>query len=339
MSGEAVGAVEVVVGVAVLLIATAALTAPRRLASAVGFLIFGVLLSVLWALAGAPDVALAEAAIGAGVTGVLFVETVTRSRPARPGREAREDPDARPDRARPSPWLLGAGATVLAALVLATALTPALWRAAVPLQGAGTGLSEEVAAVLPRTGVDHEVTGVLLNLRSYDTLLEVAVLLVAVLAVLAVSRPVGTDASPATGGGPPPLQRTATALLVPMLLLLAAWVLFAGTTRTGGAFQAGAVVAAVVVLLHLAHRPVLPPNSRRAGLAAVVGLLAFVAVALLGPLGGGAWLELDPSWAGVVILVLETLLTVAIGASLALIALAIRGELRRPLRAAAKGRP
>lgn len=358
-----VGVVEVVVGVAVVTVAVVALVTPKRLASAVSFLVFGVLLAVLWALAGAPDVALAEAAIGAGVTGVLFVETVTRSRRAGLSRPQEADPDSRPDTAGRSSGVLARTATVLAALTLAAALTPALWRAARPVGDAATGLSTPVQEALPRTGVEHGVTGVLLNLRSYDTLLEIAVLLVAVLAVLAVSRPLGTDASRVPGssqeeslesagaakrpdGGTSPLpsspvaplQRAATGLLVPVLLLTAAWILFAGTSRTGGAFQSGALLAAVIILLHLAGRPVLPPGSVRAGVTAALGVLAFVAVAVLGPLTGRAWLELDPSTAGLVIVVLETLLTVTIGASLALVALAIRGELRRPLTAAARTR-
>ncbi|MGD8148447.1 hydrogenase subunit MbhD domain-containing protein [Ornithinimicrobium sp. Y1694] len=332
MTGQGVGVAEVVVGVAVLLAATGALVVPKRLASAVSFLVFGVLLSVLWALAGAPDVALAEAALGAGVTGVLFIETVTRSR--RDGSRDQSPPEGTTSltRRRPSRHrLLGIAATILGGLTLATALTPALWRSAAPLAGAAPGLAEPVTEALPRTGVDHGVTGVLLNLRSYDTLLEVAVLLVAVLAVLAVSGPDATEEEPEGHPASPalaPLQRAATAVLVPVLVLLAGWILFAGSTTTGGAFQAGAVLAAVLLLLHLAGRPVLSwsaaGSTARTAIAVTVGLLAFVAVSLLGPFQGRAWLELDPSVAGVVIVLLEALLTVSIGASLALIALAIR---------------
>lgn len=45
-------------------------------------------------------------------------------------------------------------------------------------------LRAQVAAQLPASGVDHPVTAVLLNFRGYDTLLEIAVLLVAVTAGL-----------------------------------------------------------------------------------------------------------------------------------------------------------
>lgn len=313
MTGTTVGIAEVVVGTGVVGAATVALLVPRRLASVVAFLVLGVLLSVLWALAGAPDVALAEAAIGAGVTGVLFVDTVTRTPPP-PRRRVRRSATV---------------TTLVAALALAGGLTAALWRAAEPLPGRPPGLAGPVAQALPETGVDHGVTGVLLNLRSYDTLLEMAVLLAAVLVVMTLTGPDRPGAGPGSAGSPPrvpALQTEATAVLLPVLVLIAAWLLFAGSSRPGGAFQSGAVLAAAVLLVHLAARPVLPPGARRSPALAAAGLAAFTVVAAVGPLLGGAWLELDPSWAGPLIVALETALAASIGASLALIALGLRGE-------------
>lgn len=351
MTGRDLAAADVIIGVAVVAAAVVALFVPRRLASAVSFLVMGVLLAVLWALAGAPDVALAEAAISAGVTGVLLIDTITQVPGPAP------DDDARPRRSRRLRWTAGLAATLVTSAALAAALTRALWRASD--RGAGSpGLTDEVLDVLPQTGVDHAVTGVLLNLRSLDTLLEVAVLLVAVLAILALrprpsaghelptsptasAGPDGADVGRAAPGPPtggtrgravvppmrgavPPLQTAVTALLVPFLVLLAAWLLFAGSTRTGGAFQAGAVIAAILLLLELAGRGVLPPDRRRSVVVASAGLACFVALAAVGAVSTGTWLELDPAWAGPVIIALEAVLAVSIGACLALAAIGMR---------------
>ena len=43
--------------------------------SAVLFIVFGLLMSLAWVRLGAVDIALAEAAIGAGLTGVLLLNT------------------------------------------------------------------------------------------------------------------------------------------------------------------------------------------------------------------------------------------------------------------------
>ena len=42
------------------------------------FITFGLLLALAWVRLDAPDVALAEAAIGAGVTGALFLAALSR---------------------------------------------------------------------------------------------------------------------------------------------------------------------------------------------------------------------------------------------------------------------
>jgi uncharacterized MnhB-related membrane protein len=44
----------------------------------VAFMIFGLLMALIWARLGAIDLAIAEAAVGAGVTGGLFLVTLKR---------------------------------------------------------------------------------------------------------------------------------------------------------------------------------------------------------------------------------------------------------------------
>lgn len=60
------------------LVALLALWHPRIFACAVLFIVFGLLLALAWLRLGAPDVALAEAAIGAGITGALVIATLSR---------------------------------------------------------------------------------------------------------------------------------------------------------------------------------------------------------------------------------------------------------------------
>ena len=42
------------------------------------FIVFGVLMALAWLRLGAPDVAITEAAVGAGITGLLLLDTVGR---------------------------------------------------------------------------------------------------------------------------------------------------------------------------------------------------------------------------------------------------------------------
>lgn len=50
------------------------------LAAVVIFASYSLVMSVLWLLLSAPDIALTEAAIGAGVTTILFVVVISRTK-------------------------------------------------------------------------------------------------------------------------------------------------------------------------------------------------------------------------------------------------------------------
>lgn len=60
--------------------AARALTAADLFRAVVMFIVFGLLMALAWARLGAPDIALAEAAIGAGLSGALLLDTVGHMR-------------------------------------------------------------------------------------------------------------------------------------------------------------------------------------------------------------------------------------------------------------------
>lgn len=62
------------------------------------FFVFGLLLSLAWVRLNAVDLALAEAAIGAGLTGALFLAALSRlgRPPSRPAEEQAAEPAAGP---------------------------------------------------------------------------------------------------------------------------------------------------------------------------------------------------------------------------------------------------
>ncbi len=61
----------------------------RLMGGIVYFVVYGLVLAIAWYRLEAPDVALAEAAIGAGITGVLLIGAVSRLE--RSARERRKD--------------------------------------------------------------------------------------------------------------------------------------------------------------------------------------------------------------------------------------------------------
>jgi multisubunit Na+/H+ antiporter MnhB subunit len=173
-------------------------------------------------------------------------------------------------------------------------------------------LRAAVDAKLPQSGLEHPVSAVLLNFRSYDTLLEIAVLVVAAVIGLSLSDPRALEVA---------TLRTSDELLyalvrwfVPLSLVLAAYLVWAGTARPGGAFQAGAVLAGAGVLMRLSGIPtqfLQPGLMLRLGL--VLGFAVFLVVALFGAVAGTAFLAYPAGYAKPLIFVVELLLTLSIG--------------------------
>lgn len=181
-----------------------------------------------------------------------------------------------------------------------------------PLAG-GVDLRVAVAANLTASGVEHPVTAVLLNFRGYDTLLEIAVLLLALIVILAVGIDTASDRSRVVNT----ILQTLARLAAPLMIVVAVYLLWAGAFRPGGAFQAGAVLAAAAVLLHLTGLLPswqIPTSKLRWGLTA--GFLIFLVVAA-GLLSQGALLQYPPAQAGMFILLIEAGLTISLGLILA----------------------
>jgi energy-converting hydrogenase B subunit D len=71
---------DVFVGAALVLLAVGVLFGRNLFRSAVLFVVLGLVMSLAWVRLEAPDIALAEAAIGAGLTGGLMVRTALQLR-------------------------------------------------------------------------------------------------------------------------------------------------------------------------------------------------------------------------------------------------------------------
>lgn len=81
-------------------IAVGSISEAKLFKSVVMFVIFGLFMALAWIRLGAPDVALAEAAIGAGITGALLLDAAGHLRvrptpyPVAPQSDDGEDADA-----------------------------------------------------------------------------------------------------------------------------------------------------------------------------------------------------------------------------------------------------
>jgi multisubunit Na+/H+ antiporter MnhB subunit/multisubunit Na+/H+ antiporter MnhC subunit len=290
-------------GLAILVLAVAGWTIAARelFASVVGYVAYGLLLSIVWIRLYAPDVALTEAAIGSGVTGVLLVTSGSRLRRA-------GDVEANPPPGISLRFLAAALALLVAAALAAVILL---------LPEPAPTLAPEAREGLAATGLGNPVTAVLIAYRSFDTMLEKVVLVLATAGVwsLAPDR--------FWGGAPAPLGRARPQgallfldqALVPLGVLVGIHIFWVGADEPGGAFQAGAILAAmwmIVMISRLTEPPRVSALWLR--LALVAGPAVFLAAGLAGLGMAGSFFAYPAGFAKPMILFIEAfmLLTIAV---------------------------
>ncbi|WP_194756882.1 Na(+)/H(+) antiporter subunit B [Aliidiomarina indica] len=82
---------DILLGIGLILAASGVFLSAQLFRSVVLFVVFGLLLAITWTRLQAPDLALAEAAIGAGLTGVLFLDTLGTLRKAKHKRHRKKE--------------------------------------------------------------------------------------------------------------------------------------------------------------------------------------------------------------------------------------------------------
>ena len=264
--------------------------------------IYSLVMAGVFVLLDAVDVAFTEAAVGAGISTVLMLGTLslTKSR------------ERIPVRVSIVPLLIVAATG--AALIYGTADLPAFGDPDAPANRhvVPRYLNESEVEI----GIPNVVTSVLASYRGYDTLGEVTVIFTAGIGVMlllaggvkrARGGAAGGNGNGETGRGTaivrPPrgrdmnqhlILRVVAKMLIPGILLFALYVQFHGDYGPGGGFQAGVIFAAGVILYGLVFGI---ENLGKFAPPAVVtffiglGLLIFAGVGVASMIMGGNYLD------------------------------------------------
>jgi multisubunit Na+/H+ antiporter MnhB subunit len=277
----------------------------------VGFVAYGLLLSLAWMALAAPDVALTEAALGGGVTGALLLKAHARLR------RSKEEPEPVGVFARAAALLLCLGVSTCLIIVVLTLPAPA------------PTLAPEAVAHLAMTGLGNAVTAVLMVYRALDTLLEKVVLLLALVAVWSLAadrnwgnRPVFETRKDTDG----PLSFLAR-ILIPLGVMAGIYLFWVGADDPGGAFAGGAMISAMGLLGFFAGVCAVPRVSAVwLRIALVLGIAVFLAIGLAGLAAGSGFLTYPSNFAKPVIILIEIAMTLSIGATLAMLVAGPPGE-------------
>jgi multicomponent Na+:H+ antiporter subunit B len=270
------------------IVALGAMRARNLFAAVMLMGIFSLLIATEFLLLDAPDVALTEAAVGAGISTVLLLSALALTGEKEQSRPVHQ--------------------AVAAFVIIVTGLLVVIATFEMPLLGDPTSpVQQHVAAeYLPMTrdlvDIPNIVTAVLASFRGYDTLGEVIVVLTAAIGVLFLIGPDSPDPRRGRAGSPriteglkhhQPL-RIVGKTAIPFILLFALYVQFHGEYSPGGGFQAGALFAAAIILYGLlegrhAAASIIPIQLLR--IMAAGGALIYGGVGVTTLILGGNFLE------------------------------------------------
>lgn len=310
-------ALAVVLSLVLLAIAAWTIAARQTFAAVVGFVAYGLLLSIAWVALSAIDVALTEAAIGGGLTGVLLIGAAAR---------------LRADEAAVSAERPGAALRWLAALISA-AVAGAIAVAVLSLPDPAPTLAPAAAEHLAATGVGNAVTAVLLAYRALDTLLESIVVVFALIGVwsLAPDRVWGGYPGPLHQADPNGVLAYLARVLPPIGIIVGLYIFWIGADLPGGKFQGATILAAMWLLVMMTGLADAPPISRTwLRILLVAGPLLFIAIGFAGALTAGAVLAYPEGYAKLLIKVIEAALMPTLTLTLALLVAGAPERTARP---------
>jgi multisubunit Na+/H+ antiporter MnhB subunit len=293
-----------VLAAVVLVAAGWTIAARETFPAVVGFIAFGILAALVWVRLAAVDVALTEAAIGGGVTGVLFLRAALQiSRPGEPNVQA-------------------SNVVRWAAAALCISVTAALAIVVLYPRDPAPGLSLPITHSLHATGLGNPVTAVLMAFRAIDTFLEKVVLLFAIVGVwsLASDRTWGSAPNLWSPGKRDDALIFMARVLPPVGVVIGLYIFWTSADNPGGAFQGGAILAAMwmlVLMARLAREPSIARTALRIYL--VVGPATFLAVGLAGFAIAGGFLAYPEAYSKALILAIEAAMIVTIAVTLALL--------------------
>ena len=295
-------------GIALLLLALGAYAVMAKdvFAALVGYIAYGLLLTLAWMQLRGPDVALTEAAIGGGLTGAMLIAAATRLR----------DGDAAARAPMP-----GIGARALAATLSAVVASAVAWSVASLPEPAAT-LAPQTLAAMPALEVGNPVTAVLLGFRALDTLLEAIVVVLALIGVwsLAPDKAWGGRLGRLQHAQPDGMLAYAARILAPIGIVIGMYIFWIGADLPGGKFQGATLLAAMWLLVWMAGLTDAPAVDRRWLRAMLVaGPLAFVAIGVFGAVQAGAFLAYPGGLAKPLIIVIEIALMPTLTLVLALV--------------------
>ena len=232
------------------------------LSSMIIFASYGIVMSIIWILLAAPDLAITEAAVGTGILGVLLFVVIKRIRVMEMEEEEirkkmLESNQQTERAASKNNFFLNTISIIvclcLTGILLVTVIyLPPFGNPANPTNN--EVFQKYIEEGIQDTGAINVVASMILDYRAFDTFGEACVLFVAVCAVMILLRHKGPldafDSHLYEMNEPRQnvILKTTSFLLVAMIMVFGCYIILNGHLSPGGGFSGGAILGASLVL-------------------------------------------------------------------------------------------
>jgi multisubunit Na+/H+ antiporter MnhB subunit len=270
----------------------------------IAFIVLGLLLSLVWMRLFAVDVAITEAAVGGGATGLVLLRACARLLPVEAAGR-----------------LPGTGTQIATGLLCAVVVAGLAAIVLTPPEPSPS-LAPLAARNMGDVGLNNPVTAVLLAYRALDTLLEKVVLVLGLIGIWALTPDHFWGGRPASlrARHPSGTLDLLARVLPPIGVLVGIYLVWNGADHPGGTFQGGTVLAAMWLLMMMADLAQPPEiRLRRLRRLVVFGPAIFIAVGFAGIFMSGWFLSYPPDYAKIIIVAVEAALALSIAVILALL--------------------
>ncbi|MFI3206123.1 MAG: DUF4040 domain-containing protein [Clostridia bacterium] len=248
-----------------LVVCAISVSATKKLINAIViFMSYSCVMSVIWVMLESPDLAITEAAVGAGVSSILFFVTLKKIRAVEHEEDEKHSDDIR-DVENHWEMKFFAPAYKVGSLIVCFGIMVVLLAVVSQLPSFGNLSNPDNNEVAQRylesgmeeTGAVNIVTAMILDYRAFDTFGESCVLFIAATCVTillrvdtnsnSLSMPSGEDDRIYEPKNDVILQKVAQ-ILVPILILFGVYIILNGHLSPGGGFSGGAIIGAGLIL-------------------------------------------------------------------------------------------
>ncbi len=171
-------------------------------------------------------------------------------------------------------------------------------------------MANHVADNLSQSGVLNPVTATLINFRGYDTLLEIAVIFLALMVAFSLGFKTPKFIEEKTS----PIILGFVGLFVPLIWMLSGYLLWVGAFAPGGAFPAGALLCSSGWLIYkTGNFNFLSNRSFLLNFLYSFGFLVFLSYGLVSLIIFKSFLKFPANWAGEIIFCIESATVISLG--------------------------